>query len=231
MRQCSTEIPPHGTETNPLTRRNAMAAIMMDDLSNPDQLLDAAQAGDATRLGQLLGLYRHYLKLLARIEIGQRLQAKVDASDLVQETLLEAHRNFDRFRGHSEGQFTAWLRQIMAAVLSNLLRRYFGTQGRDIRLERDLQEHLDRSSQMLAAGLADDRSSPSQQAARRERAVLLADALAQLPPDYREVLVLRHLEGMPFAEVAQRMNRSVDSVEKLWVRGLARLQQALGAMP
>ncbi len=195
----------------------------------PDELLVEAQAGSSSRRGQLLELYRHYLKLLARIEIGHRLQAKVDASDLVQETLLEAHRNFERFRGSSEAQFIAWLRQIMAAVLSNLLRRYLGTQGRNIHLEQELQDHLDHSSQMLCQGLVDHLASPSQHAARREQAVLLADALAKLPDDYREVLVLRHLEGLAFAEIARLMDRTTDSVEKLWVRGLTRLRQVIGA--
>ena len=201
----------------------------MNVSAEPEELLTKAQAGSTADLGRLLELYRQYLRLLARVEVGQRLQAKVDASDLVQETMLESHKNFGNFRGRNEAQLVAWLRQIMAAVLCNLLRRYLGTQGRDVRLERELEEHLGRSSQMLARGLADHHSSPSQQAARREQAVLLADALAKLPDDYREVLVLRNLEGLSFAEVGRRMDRSLDSVEKLWVRGLARLRQVMGA--
>lgn len=197
----------------------------------PDELLEQARAGNAAQLGQLLENYRHYLHLLARLEIGRNLQAKLDASDLVQDTLLEAHRNFQRFRGGCESQFVCWLRQIMAASMSNLLRRYLGTQGRDVRLERDLAVHLDQSSQLLDRGLVDPASSPSQQAARREQAVVLADALAQLPDDYREVIILRNLESLCFAEVAGRMGRSVDSVEKLWMRALVRLRQVMGAAP
>src|SRR5437016_4688934 len=103
---------------------------------NPEQLLQEAQAGNLATLGQLLELYRNYLGLLARLEIGRRLQGKVDASDVVQETFLEAHRNFARFRGTAEAQFVHWLRGILAANLANLVRRYLGTQGRDVRLER-----------------------------------------------------------------------------------------------
>jgi RNA polymerase sigma-70 factor, ECF subfamily len=202
----------------------------MNAATTPDTLLDQARSGSADHLGQLLELYRHYLRLLARMEIGRSLQAKVDASDLVQDTLLEAHRNFPRFQGTSETQFVCWLRQIMAANLANLLRRYLGTQGRDVRLERDLAVRLDQSSRLLDRGLADRGSSPSHQAARREQAVLLADALAHLPEDYREVIILRHLEGLTFPEVSRRMERSMDSVEKLWVRGLARLRQVMGGM-
>jgi RNA polymerase sigma-70 factor (ECF subfamily) len=196
--------------------------------ADPEQMLRAAQAGDAATLGRLLELYRRYLKVLARVQIGQRLQGKVDASDLVQETFLEAHQNFARFRGSSEPELVRWLRQILAANLADLFRRYLGTQGRDVRLEREIEAAFDRSSVMLDRGLVAGGSSPSQQAARREQAVLLADALEQLPENYREVLVLRHLEGLTFPEVAKRMERSQDSVEKLWMRGLARLRQIMG---
>src|SRR5262245_58886234 len=83
--------------------------------ADPENLLQDARAGNAATLGQLLESYRRYLALLARVQIGQRLQGKVDASDLVQETFLEAHRNFSRFQGASEGQLVRWLRQILAA--------------------------------------------------------------------------------------------------------------------
>ena len=198
---------------------------------DPEVLLREARAGDAATLGRLLELYRRYLALLARVQIGHRLQGKVDASDIVQETFLEAHRNFPRFRGTSEGELVRWLRQILAANLADLLRRYLGAQGRDVRLEREIEDAFDRSSVLLDRGLVAQQSSPSQQAARREQAVLLADALDQLPDDYRDVLVLRHLEGLTFPQVAERMGRSLDSVEKLWMRGLARLRQIMGGAP
>jgi RNA polymerase sigma-70 factor (ECF subfamily) len=195
----------------------------------PENLLQEARTGDAATLGKLLEMYRRYLSLLARVQVGQRLQGKVDASDIVQETFLDAHRNFPNFRGTSEAQFVRWLRQILAAKLATMLRHYLGTQGRDVRLEREIENALDHSSVMLDRGLAAVQSSPSHQAARREQAVILADALDQLPDDYREVLVLRHLEGLTFPEVAKRMERSLDSVDKLWLRALARLRQIMGA--
>ena len=176
-------------------------------------------------------MYRRYLALLARVQIGQRLQGKVDAEDLVQETFLEAHRNFPRFQGTSEAQFILWLRQILAAKLATLVRHYLGTQGRDVRMEREIEGAFDRSSVLLDRGLVAAQSSPSQQASRREQAVLLADALAELPADYREAIVLRHLEALTFPEVAQRMERSLDSVQKLWMRALVQLRQLLGANP
>jgi RNA polymerase sigma-70 factor (ECF subfamily) len=196
--------------------------------ANPEQLLAQARAEGGTSLGRLLELYRNYLTLLARTQVHRHLRSKADSSDLVQETFLAAHRDFARFRGSSEGELVAWLRQILAARLADLVRRHLRAQARDARLERRLAEQMSHSSEALAAGLADPGPSPSQQAARREQAVRLADAIQALPPDYGEVIVLRHLEGLSFPAVAARMGRSVDSVEKLWVRALARLRHTLG---
>jgi RNA polymerase sigma-70 factor, ECF subfamily len=201
---------------------------MSDDSPDPEKLLHRARAGDEAALGQLLELYRNYLKLLARLQIGRRLRSKADASDLVQEAFLEAHRDFGQFRGATEPEFAAWLRQVLATNLANLVRRY-GTRGRDLHLERRLVAELDQSSAALGQGLAALHSSPSLQAVRREEGVLLADALAQLPEDYREVLVFRHFEGLSFPEVARRMGRSLDSVKNVWARALARLRRVMGA--
>jgi RNA polymerase sigma-70 factor, ECF subfamily len=198
--------------------------------SEAERLLRRARAGDAAARGELLELYRSYLALLARLQIGRLLQGKLDASDVVQETFLKAHRHFAQFRGKTEAELLAWLRQIVVSHLVNLVRHHRGTQQRNVRLERDLAAELDRSSRALDAALFAKQSTPSQQASRREQAVLLADALAQLPEDYREVMILRHLEGLTFAQVAQRMGRSLDSVEKLWARALTRLRRALRSM-
>jgi RNA polymerase sigma-70 factor (ECF subfamily) len=194
-----------------------------------EKLLAHARAGDEVALGQLLELYRAYLTLLARVQIGCRLQGKADPADMVQETFLEATRHFARFRGETEPELTAWLRQILAGCLSHLIRRYQGTQARDIRLERALEDDLDLSSRTVDRALIAEQSTPSQRASHREQAVLLADALDRLTPDYREVILLRHLEGLTFPEVAARLGRSLDSVEKLQVRALLALRRALGA--
>jgi RNA polymerase sigma-70 factor (ECF subfamily) len=199
-----------------------------NDPANLERLLDQARAGNNSALGELLDRYRNYLEILARVQIGRRLQGKIDAADLVQETFLDAHRGFAVFQGASEGELVAWLRQILAARLADLLRRYLGTRRRDVRLERELALELDQSSHALEGGMAISQSTPSHQVARREQAVLLADALGKLPEAYREVIVLHHLEGLRFPEVAARMNRSVDAVKKLWVRALIRLRRSLG---
>ena len=197
----------------------------------PEELLRRAALGSIPDLGRLLELYRHYLTLLARLQIGRRLQGKVDAADLVQETFLQAHRDFGQFRGTSEAELIGWLRQILANSLAMCVRRYYGTRRRDLRLERQLAGELEQSSQALDEGLLAKSSSPSHQAARREQAVLLADALGELSEDYREVIILRHMEGLSFPEVARRMGRTVESVKKLWPRAMVQLRRAFGEHP
>src|SRR5262245_36551408 len=172
--------------------------------SNTDRLLRLARGGDLAALGRLLEKYRGYLALLARLQIGRRLQGKVDAADLVQDTFLKAARDFGAFRGQTNDELEEWLRQILACNVANLVRHYLGTRRRDQRLERRLADELEQSSRALDAGLLARGSSPSRQAVRREQAVRLANALDRLPDDYREVLILRHLEEMSFPEVARR---------------------------
>ena len=195
--------------------------------TTPEMLLIRAKGGDGHALGGLIERYRNYLGLLARLQIGRRLQGKFDVDDLIQEVSLEAHKNIGRFRGQSEAEFLSWLRLILAAILSNQVRHYFGTRQRDPRRERRIAADLDRSSRALDQKLIAPESSPSQQAARREQAVLLADVLAGLPKSYREVIILRHLEGLTFPEVARRLEKTENSVKNLWVRALARLRTAL----
>jgi RNA polymerase sigma-70 factor (ECF subfamily) len=207
------------------------AVTMTNADPDPESLLRLARAGNGDALGQLLERYRSYLALLARLQIGRRLQGKVDAADLIQDTFLTAYRHFARFEGTSEGELVAWLRQVLASRLMDLLRRYCGARGRDVRLERALAVELDASSRALDRGLVAASSSPSQKAARREQAVLLADALERLPADYREAIILHHLEDLSFPEVARRMGRSLDSVKNLWLRALARLRRLLGEAP
>jgi RNA polymerase sigma-70 factor (ECF subfamily) len=116
-------------------------------------LLTEARRGSRDALGALLEAHRNYLTVLARIQIGRRLQGKVDAADLVQDVYVEAHRAFERFEGEAEHSLLAWLRQILAGQLAHLVRRYFGTKARDVRLEQTLEHELADSSQMLDNGL------------------------------------------------------------------------------
>ena len=197
-----------------------------------EQLLRSARAGRPECLGQLLQLYRNYLKLLAATQIDERLRARVSPSDVVQETLLEAHRDFCQFRGRTGPEFLAWLRQILINNLMRLVERHVLAQKRDVRREVSLDRiaaALERSTARLEAVLADQGASPSSSVQRREYAIVLADCLVELPPDYREVLVLRHLKGLRFSEVAERMDRSAGAARMLWLRAIERLRDVLEA--
>ena len=123
------------------------------DAPDPERLLPLAKAGNADALGQLLELYRNYLTLLARLQLGQRLRSKADSSDVVQDAFLAAHRDFADFRGTTEAELAAWLRRILATSLAGMARRYARTQRRDVRLERALYSELDQSSRALDGGL------------------------------------------------------------------------------
>jgi len=191
------------------------------------QLIRAARQGDAAALGRLLGGYRNYLKFLARAGIADGLRAKADPSDAVQESLLRATRHFDQFRGTTEGELAAWLRQILARHLANLARQYRGTEARQVGRERSLEALLGASSAALGRLFAAPPASPSRSAERREQGVLLANALAELAPDHREVIVLRNLEERDWDEIARRMNRTPGAARMLWARALKQLRPLL----
>jgi RNA polymerase sigma-70 factor (ECF subfamily) len=187
-------------------------------------LIQRARRGDTSARDGLLESYRNYLRLLARTGLDAALQDKADPSDLVQETLLKAHQHFTQFRGQSEGELIAWLRQILARNLTDLARRFQSTAARQVARERSLEELLDQSSLALGNLIAVGTSSPSENAQRRELSVVLANALADLSEDHREVIVLRSLEERDWDDVARRMGRTTGAVRILWARALTRLR-------
>ncbi len=203
---------------------------MSETTSNRSPLFDALRDADPIARAKILARYRSWLQLLARMQIDGRCRGKFDASDIVQQTLLEACRDLPQFRGGTEGELLAWLRQVLAHVLGHELRRYAGTQQRDVAREVSLEQSLAQSSQRLGDLLAAPGSSPSQQAVRHEQEVMLAEVLARLPDDYREVLILRNLEGLSHEEVAQRMGRSPGAVRMLWVRALAGVRKEMNKL-
>jgi RNA polymerase sigma-70 factor (ECF subfamily) len=200
---------------------------MADVSVQPEHLLGQARAGDRDRLSDLLELYRNYLRLLARSQMGPSLRARLEPSDLVQEALLEAHRDFPQFGGDSEREFLVWLRRILVRNLLDQAKHHTA-QARDCRRQQSLESLLSESSDALGRALAHSGSTPSGPVQRREQAVLLADVLEGLPPDYREVILLRNMQKLPFDEVAARMGRRPGAVRMLWARALEKLGQALG---
>lgn len=172
--------------------------------------------------------YRGYLCALARLQLAARpwLAAKLDASDLVQQTLLQAHAARHQYRGQTAEELVGWLRQILTRTLANTLRA-FGQARRDVGAERSLEVDLDASCSRLDAWLAADQTSPSEAAGAHERAGELAEAVAGLPDDQREVVLLKHCHGLSLAEIAERTARSPASVAGLLRRGLQQLRERL----
>src|SRR5215469_2044978 len=183
--------------------------------------------GDESDRG--LERFRSYLLLLARARLDPLVRAKVGASDVVQQTLLEAHRDLGQFRGRTTGQQAAWLRHILARNLANVLRD-LRRDRRDVAREQPLQMALDESASRLEAWLAADQSSPSQQVERQERAVRVAEALATLPENQREAVVLRHWQDCSLVEIGQRLGCTTAAVTGLLHRGLRNLRKQLHAL-
>ncbi len=172
-----------------------------------------------------LDQYRSYLLLLARWQWNPRLQGKLDPSDVVQQTLVRAWQGLTEFRGETEGERRAWLRQILANGLADLARD-FGRDKRDVGREQSMHNVAD-SSRRLEAWLDDQKSSPEQRAERNEEIANLAAALSALPEPQQEAISLHHLHGMSVAEIAAQMNRSPSAVAGLLKRGLRTLRTQL----
>lgn len=192
------------------------------------QLVAQAQHGQQADRDRLFNACRGYVQVMARTQIESWLQAKVDASDLVQETLLEAHRDFHRFQGRTEGEWLAWLRRILAHNVADFVRHYRGTAKRQARREVPLGGPGGGDSQARWPDPPAAIETPSQQLIRADRQLAVAAALATLPDDYREVITLRNVQRLPFDEVATRMGRSRPAAQMLWARALKKLQESLG---
>jgi RNA polymerase sigma-70 factor (ECF subfamily) len=194
-------------------------------------MLREARSGRGEALGRLLDYYRPYLKLLARLHVAERLQKEFDASDVVQETFLDAARDFPQFRGASAGEFVAWLKRLLAANIADAHRRFLGTQKRNVLQEAEVLQMLDQSSAMVDRRMLARIDSPSSSAARHEQAVRLASALERLRPAYHDVILLHHFHGMRFQQVADQLGRSLHSVKNLWMRGLVALKRQMEDEP
>jgi RNA polymerase sigma-70 factor (ECF subfamily) len=170
--------------------------------------------------------FRNYLLLLARVRLDRKLQGKLDASDIVQQTMIEAHQALESFRGENPPAQATWLRQILARNIANAVRD-LTREKRDVTRERSLQADLEESASRLEGWLAADQSSPSQQAVRHERALLLAQAIDHLPEQQREAVVLRHFQGRSLAQIAEELKTTTAAVTGLLHRGLKSLRKAL----
>jgi RNA polymerase sigma-70 factor, ECF subfamily len=190
------------------------------------QRLEQARRGDPAMRDRLFQECRDQLGPLAQAQVESWLRAKVDASDLVQQTLFEAHRDFERFQGASEGEWYAWLRRILTHNALDLVRQYHGTAKRQAHREVVLSRR-DASSIAGALEPVCPEPSPSQQVIAHDDQLRVAAALAELSADHREVIVLRNLQRLPFDEVARQMGRTRPAVQMLWMRAMKKLQEAV----
>ena len=202
---------------------------MTDDRPPLDSLVAQARGGQPGALDELLGRYRHFISLLVRARFrGGRMAARVDSSDIVQDVLLRVAGHIGTFEGVDQLAWEAWLRRIAEREVLRQVDRHLGAARRDAGRERPA-EGGESPSRVLAGWLEASITSPSLAAVRKERAMLLADALARLPEDYRELLVLRHIEERAFDEIAEQMQRSPGAVRTMWVRALRKLREAVVA--
>src|SRR5262245_719133 len=188
--------------------------------------LAAARAGSAEALGRLLSKFRPYLYAVAGAQLDPDLQAKADASDLVQESLHEAQRDFAGFGNDQPEQLRAWLRTILLNNLANFRRYWRDVEKRDI--AREIPLPATGSDDVPGECLLADGSSPSGHAVRREVHDRLLQVIDHLPEDYRNVVIWRHREGLSFDDIGQRLNRPAEGARQLWWRALKRLRSELG---
>ena len=170
--------------------------------------------------------FREYLCLLARAHLPPRHPSKLEASDIVQQTLLEAYEQRGDFRGQSDGELAAWLKQMLVHNLADALRG--GERAkRDVRRERSLELAIEDSFCRAEGWLAGRDASPSQQAIRIEQLLLLAEVLTKLPEEQRDAVVLHHLQGWSLAQMAGQLQRSEASIAGLLRRGLKKLRELM----
>ncbi len=192
------------------------------------QWLPAARAGSSEALGQVLEACRGYLLLIAQQELDTALQAKGGASDLVQQTFLEAQRDFSGFQGTTHAALLAWMRQLLLNNLANFRRDLHRDKRR---VTREIALPGSDSSSGRRGGLDAGASTPSVELMRAEQTEALERALERLPEDYRRVIQLRYREERSFEAIAELMQRSQNAVRKLWSRAIERLQQELDHQP
>jgi RNA polymerase sigma-70 factor (ECF subfamily) len=202
---------------------------MREEAKAAAESLAAARSGSLEALGQSLDAFRAYLLAVAERELDPQLRAKGGASDLVQQTLLEAVGNFAAFRGETDAELKRWLRRLLLHNVVDFTRQYRAAEKRQIGRERRLP--AGDSSSEPAADIADPGPSPSAGAVQSEQARAIQMALEKLPDDYRRVIVLRYQEERSFEDIAQLMNLSANAARKLWARAIKRLRQESEELP
>ncbi len=190
-------------------------------------VLHRAKAGDATCVGELLAVYRDYLLGIAVAKLDPRVRARCNPSDVVQETLMEAFRDFHQFRGGLEREFLAWIRQILSNNLARMVELHLLTDKRDMRRERPIEQAVVGESKLERRDywLTDEAKSPSSVLQKKEQLAAMLEKINKLPAHYRDVLLLRHIEELSFDDVAMRLGKSAGAVRMIWLRALEQLRE------
>jgi RNA polymerase sigma-70 factor, ECF subfamily len=188
------------------------------------ELLESARRGSNESLGKTLEICRQYLLLVANRELDNQLQAKGGGSDLVQETFFEAQRDFDKFSGSTQDEMLAWLRRILLHNIHNF-RRFWETDKRNAGVEIPIQEN---NSSDMGPELPSPDQTPSQVAIKKERIDAVDAAMAQLPDEYRQVIMFRNQQHLSFEEISSKLGRTADAARKLWARAVEKLNAELG---
>lgn len=202
-----------------------MVAASHESNSDFSALLVQAQNGSRTSRGQLLEEFRQYLELFADRCLDPELQPKASKSDIVQQSFLEAHADFQSFQGATREELRCWLKEIVKNNIANIRRLYQGTKKRELAREIPLTEDDDSDRTRVAPAAQDP--SPSGIASLNEEALRLEQAVQRLPEHYRDVVLLYHRDHLSFEEIATRLNKSAEAVRKLWTRAVERLAAEL----
>ncbi len=201
-------------------------ASLSDRRSHPEpsfgQLIESARRGDENALAELIDSCRNYLLLVANQDLPSEIRSKLGASDVVQEAMLSAHRDFGRFDGATQSDFLAWIRGILKNDLLETRRYYHGAEKRKIGRESPIDD-----SRQIGATLRDAAVTPGTNAVRNEQAERLNESMTQLSSEHRQVIELRNWQQLSFSEIGARMNRSENAARKLWARAVQQLQTAM----
>ena len=192
---------------------------------------EASRSEDSLRSSWSIGPLRPWLKLLAERQLSPALRGRIDPSDVVQQTLVDAWRGHQDFRGTTQAERLAWLRTILKRTLIRCNRDQLRTIKRGQGREQQLQAALEQDSVRLSHLAVDDRSGPESLAGKAEQTLHLAAALDSLSPEYREVLLLRHIDGLSHKQIAERLGRSNAATRMLWIRALEKLRSVYQARP
>ena len=210
-----------------------MGTLMTNNSAETTRLLEQARAGDQEALNALFARHRPRLRRMVDMRLDRRLQARIDASDVIQEACVEVVTRLNEYLSQPPYPLFLWLRLIVGERLLKLHRHHLGTQMRDAGRELSLYRGAlpEASSAALAAQLLGKRTSPTQAAVRAERMIRLQGALNTLDAMDREVLSLRHFEELSLAETALSLGISEPAAAKRYIRALKRLKATLSSMP